>query len=55
MWLKSAANETYSALQKGLHVGEQILSTGATIKGLYDVGRNVYSMGRVIAPAIGML
>ena len=55
MWFKGAAHETYSALQKGLHVGEQILSTGATIKGLYDAGRNIYAVGRAIAPAIGML
>ena len=55
MWIKDAANSAHSALQKGLHVAEGIVGGIATAKGLYDAGRTIYTVGRAIAPAIGLI
>ena len=55
MWIKDAANNVHSVLQKGLHVAEGIVGGIATAKGLYDAGGTVYTVGRAVAPAIGLL
>ena len=55
MWIKDAANSIHSALQKGLHVAEEIVGGIATAKGLYDAGRTIYTVGRAVAPAMGLL
>ena len=55
MWMKDAVNSVHTALQKGLHVAEGIVGGIATAKGLYDAGRTIYTVGRAVAPAIGLL
>ncbi len=55
MWYKHASNSVYSALQKGLHYAEGIAGGIATAKGIYDAGRTVLSVGRAVAPALGLL
>ena len=55
MWIKHAVNSAHSALQKGLHVAEGIVGGIATAKGLYDAGKTIYTVGRTVAPAIGLL
>jgi len=56
MWLKSAANQVHSVLQKGLHLAEGVVGGIATAKGLYDTGKTLYAAGRAIAPlAAGLL
>ena len=55
MWIKGAAHSVHSALQKGLHVNEGIVGGIATAKWLYHEGRTIYTVGRAVAPAIGLL
>ncbi len=55
MWYKDAANSVHSALQKGLHFAEGVAGGIATAKGIYEAGKTVLSVGRAIAPALGML
>ena len=37
------------------HKLKQGLDVANTLKGLYDVGKTVYSVGRVVAPIVGAL
>ena len=55
MWTNNAVENVYSGLQKGLHVAEGIVGGIATAKGIYQAGRSIYNVGRVLAPAIGLL
>ena len=55
MWTKDAVNSAHSALQKGLHVAEGIVGGIATARGIYDAGRTIYTVGRAVAPAIGLV
>ena len=55
MWVKGAVNSVHSALQKGLHVAEGIVRGIATAKGIYEAGRTIYTVGKAVAPVIGLL
>jgi len=55
MWAKGAVNSVHSALQKGLHVAEGIVGGIATAKGIYEAGRTIYTVGKAVAPVIGLL
>ncbi len=55
MWFRGAANSVHSAMQKGLHFAEGVAGGIATAKGIYEAGKTVLSVGRAIAPALGML
>ncbi len=50
MWFKGAADSVYSVLQKGFHGAGAIVGGVATAKGIYDVGRMIYGVGRTLAP-----
>jgi hypothetical protein len=50
MWFKDAANSVHSVLQKGLHAAEGVVGGVATAKGIYEVGRMIYGVGRTLAP-----
>ena len=55
MWYKGAVNSVHSALQKGLHFAEGVAGGIATAKGIYDASKTVLSVGRAVAPALGLL
>ena len=55
MWYKQASSSVYSALQKGLHFAEGVAGGISTAKGIYDAGKTILSVGRVVAPALALL
>ncbi len=45
-----AMKSRQSVMQKALSWGENRLRMASTIKGIYDVGKEVYSFGQMVAP-----
>jgi hypothetical protein len=48
-----AMKSRQTIMQKALSWGENSLKMAGTIKGIYDVGKEVYSFGQMAAPIIG--
>ena len=55
MHKKTLSESVYSGLQKGLHVGHKAVEYTALAKGVYDVGKTSFSLGRAVAPAVAAL
>ena len=45
----------YSGLQKGLHVGQKAVEYTALAKGIYDTGKTLFSIGRLVGPAVAAM
>ncbi len=55
MHKKTLSESVYSGLQKGLHFGHKVVEYTALAKGVYDVGKTLFSLGRAVAPIVGAL
>ncbi len=45
----------YSGLQKGLHVGQKALEYTALAKGIYETGKQLFTLGRAAVPVVAAL
>ena len=50
MHKRTLGSSIYSGLQKGLHVGQKAVEYTALAKGVYDVGKTLFAIGRAAAP-----
>jgi hypothetical protein len=48
-----AMKSRQSVLQKALSFGENSLRIAGTVKGIYDIGKEIYSFGQMAAPIVG--
>ena len=55
MHKQSLGSTIYSGLQKGLHVGQKAVEYTALAKGIYDVGKTIYTVGRAVGPVVAAL
>jgi hypothetical protein len=55
MHKQTLGGSIYSSLQKGLHIGQKAVEYTALVKGLYETGQQLYTIGRTVAPMVAML
>ena len=55
MHKRSLGSSIYSGLQKGLHIGQKAVEYTALAKGVYDVGKTLFTIGRAAAPMAAAL
>jgi hypothetical protein len=55
MHKKTFSESVYTGLQKGLHVGHKVVEYTALAKGVYDVGKTLFTIGRAVAPMAAAL